>query len=158
MTQPDPDGSGPLPAPVTTSVYDTSGNQTQLTLPTGAVRTWTYNAQNLSLNAVDELGRTTTYAWNSNRTLASTTSAAGVTTTLTYNIRGQQTSVTIPDPDGTGPLTAATVTSVYDTLGRKTSQTNPDGSSKSWTYNALDQVESVTDELGRATSYLYSWM
>jgi RHS repeat-associated protein len=158
VTQPDPDGSGSLPAPVTTSVYDTSGNQTQLTLPSGAVRTWTYNAQNLPLTAVDELGRTTTYAWNSNRTLASTTSATGVTTTLTYNTRGQQTSVTIPDPDGTGPLMAATVTSVYDTLGRKTSQTNPDGSSKSWTYNALDQVESVTDELGRTTSYQYSWI
>lgn len=158
VTQPDPDGSGPLPAPVTTSVYDTSGKQTQLTLPTGAVRTWTYNAQNLPLTAVDELGRTTTYVWNSNRTLASTTSATGVTTSFAYNTRGQQTSVTIPDPDGTGPLTAATVTSVYDTLGRRTSQTNPDGSTKSWIYNALDQVESVTDELGRATSYQYSWM
>lgn len=158
VTQPDPDGSGPLPAPVTTSVYDTSGNQSQITLPSGAVRTWTYNTQNLPLTAVDELGRATTYAWNSNRTLTSATSATGVTTTFAYNTRGQQTSVMIPDLDGTGPLTAATVTSVYDTLGRRTSQTNPDGSTKTWTYNSIDQVESVTDESSRTTTYQYSWM
>lgn len=46
VTQPDPDGTGPLASPITTSVYDTSGNRTQLTLPGGATRSWSYNSQN----------------------------------------------------------------------------------------------------------------
>ena len=158
VTSPDPDGSGPLPSPVTTYVYNAGGLTTQVTLPTGGVRTWTYNAQNLPLTTTNELGQTTSYVWNSNRTLASTTASNGATTSYAYNARGQVTAVTLPDADGSGPLTAVTVTSVYDTLGRRTSQTNPDSTSQSWQYNELDQVTAAIDELGRETQYQYSWM
>lgn len=125
QTLSDPDGSGPLTAPVSTYQYDTSGNVVQLSSPGGAVRTWTYNAQNLPLTAVNELGQTTTYFWNSNRTLASQTLPNGAVTAYAYNSRGQVTSVTIPDPDGTGPLTVATIASSFDSYGRLVSRTNP---------------------------------
>ncbi len=158
ITQPDPDGSGPLPSPVTTYVYNTSGMTTQITLPSGGVRTSTYNAQNLPLTTVNELGQTTSYVWNSNRTLASTTAPNGAVTLYAYNSRGQVTTVTLPDADGSGPLTTAIMTSMYDAFGRRTSQTNPDGTSQSWTWNELDQATATTDELGRRTQYQYSWM
>lgn len=43
-TEPDPDGAGPLAAPVTTYTYDSAGNQTQVTLPDGSTQSWVYDA------------------------------------------------------------------------------------------------------------------
>jgi YD repeat-containing protein len=50
-TLPDPDGSRPLPSPVTTYVYNTSGTTAQVTFPGGATQSWTYNSNNLPLTA-----------------------------------------------------------------------------------------------------------
>ena len=158
VTQPDPDGAGPLTAPVTTYTYNSTGDMTQMVLPGGATRSWTWNSAHQPLTEMDELGQTTTFVWNSNRTLASKTLPTGATISYAYNSLGQVTSVALPDPDGAGPLTSTSTTNVYDNLGRLTSVTNPDGTSRTWTYNSLDQILTATDELGRTTWYGYSWM
>ena len=67
-------------------------------------------------------------------TFASTTDAMGNVTTYTYDDRHRQIAVTLPDPDGDGPLT---------------------GSVTQYVYNAVGQLQSVIGSLDQATTYEY---
>ena len=44
----------------------------------------------------------------------------------------------------------------YDGNGNLIRETNPMGKSRSYTYIALGDIESVTDEAGRKTRYAYT--
>jgi uncharacterized protein RhaS with RHS repeats len=66
MVQPDPDGGGPLTAPMTQYQYDTNGNLTQITFPDNSTQTWTYNTTfNKPTSFTDELGHQTIYTLDS---------------------------------------------------------------------------------------------
>ncbi len=65
-TDPDPDGSGPLPAPVTTYTYDSHGNMTGETHPDGSTESLTYDSTfNQVTSHTDQLGQQTIYTINS---------------------------------------------------------------------------------------------
>jgi RHS repeat-associated protein len=156
LTQPDPDGSGPLAAPVTQFQYDALQNLTQVTLPDSSTRTVVYDATlNRPLTATDELNRTTSFTYNSFGNRLSTADPLGNVTSYLVDSRGQVASVAWPDPDGAGPLSAPTTVYTRDTLGRVTTMTNPDSSSRTIAYDTADRVTSATDELGRVTSFTF---
>ena len=97
MTEPDPDGAGRSTAPVTTYTYGANSLLSQVTDPVGRDVTYQYDARGRRTGVTDELGNQTTYA---------------------YNLLDQVTSVTAPDPDGAGPLTAPVTSYNYDYFQR----------------------------------------
>ncbi len=95
------------------------------------------------------------FSYDTAGNLTSATDAAGKTTSYTYNSHGLPTSVTLPDPDGAGPLSAAVTSLAYDSYARLTTLTNPDSSTRTLGYNAADNITSDTDELAHAASFTY---
>ena len=65
------------------------------------------------------------------------------------------TSVTQPDPDGSGPPTSPVTSYSYDNMGRLLIVTNPLSDTTTYAYTADSQVASVTDGMGNVTSYAY---
>jgi RHS repeat-associated protein len=113
LTQPDPDDSyawggsysnaHPLARPYTTYTYDANGNQT---------------------TEVNELGKTTT---------------------LAYDNLNRLTSQTDPDPDASGSGLSAPVTSFsYDVFGNRLTLTDPDSNTTTWGYDLLDRQTTDT--------------
>jgi len=155
-TQPDPDGAGPLDAPVTSYSYDSSGNLTQVTLPDGTTQSWVYDPNlNQPTQFTDALGRVTTWTYDANGNMLTATDPLGNVTGYSYDSRGLVTSITQPDPDGTGPLAAPVTSFAYDSSGRLVTITLPDASTQQFAYDSADNVVSVTDELGRVTTLAY---
>jgi YD repeat-containing protein len=156
LTQPDPDGGGPLAAPITAYQYDSKGNLTRLTYADTSYETWTYDATlNKPLTHTDQLGHTTTYTYDTHGNLLTATDPLGNVTTYTYTSRGQVATITAPNPS-TGGSTGGPVTSfTYDADGRVTRITNPDGTHKDFTYDSANNLLTATDELGRVTTYSY---
>jgi RHS repeat-associated protein len=177
VTSPDPDGAGPLPAPVTTYAYDGVGNQVAQTDVAGHTTTSTYDAANQLVATMTPMGEksSTTYDANGNAVgqtdargnlsgadpnaftttstyddagrLVSTQDAAGHTTSYGYNAVGQQTTVT----DGNGHTT----TTAYDAQGRATSVTDALGNATSSGYDAAGNRVTQTDALGNVTHDAY---
>jgi uncharacterized delta-60 repeat protein/RHS repeat-associated protein len=111
--------------------------------------------------------------------LTGSTDGNGNTTSYTYNILSEQTSETLPDPDGSGPLTAPTTAFVHDangvvisstivtdspqkttsiavdSLGRTVKTANADGTFTTEQYDAAGNLIYSTDAMGRVTAYIY---
>ncbi|PQO43512.1 RHS repeat-associated core domain-containing protein [Blastopirellula marina] len=211
ITLPDPDGAGAATSPETTYVYDAAGQLTSMTDPLGRTTSYTYDAMGRTLTETfpdpdgagaltapvttytydddgrresveDAASQTVSYTYNSAGQIATMTDPTGVTT-YTYDALGRQLTVTEPDPDGAGPLSAPVTTYVYndkgqlasmstlegttsyeyDNLGRtvKVTMPDPDGAGSllaAWTiyeYDALGRTLSETNRLGNETSYDY---
>jgi RHS repeat-associated protein len=183
VTLPDPDGGGALSAPVesytydlnsrlltvtdarggvTTFAYDNLGRKTSVTEPdpdgggaiTSGVTTNTYSARGLSV-VTDALGETVTYAYDDYGNISSITDDAGKVTSITYDEYGRKETVTTPDPDGGGALTASTTTYDYDLWGRVDSVTDALGGITSYTFDAVGNLLTLTDPELNATTWSY---
>jgi YD repeat-containing protein len=156
LTEADPDGSGPATRPLTVFGYDALGSLVYRKNPDGYSATWTYTTSlNQVATATDELNQVISFGYDSTGNMTSSTDAAGYVTSYTYNSRGLPTSITTPDPDGTGPLSAAVTGLAYDSYGRLTTLTNPDNTTLTFGYNTADQLTSETDELSHTTTFVY---
>ena len=91
VTLPDPDAGGGLAAPVWT---------------------YAYNAAMHLASVTDPLGHNTNYGYDDYGRLVTETNHQGWVTTTAYNLLDQVTSVTTPDPDGAGGVTASTTNCV----------------------------------------------
>ena len=140
---------------ITTYQYDAAGDLYQETSPLGETTTYTY----------DGLGRVVskTVGWSATYPGASTTSGSA-TTTYTYTADGQLYTETDPIvTDAVADYTHQKVTTYTYTPDGLTTQVTVsdagDGADTARTtfthYNTDDQVESVTDPAGDATSYKY---
>ncbi|MFE9187808.1 RHS repeat-associated core domain-containing protein [Micromonospora haikouensis] len=134
----DPNGA------VTRVTYDPSGRPTDVALPPyvtpgglAIIANYhaSYNSQGLLEQAVDSLGRTTSY---------------------TYDLHGNLLTRTQPDPDSSGPKTAPVWTSTYDRAGEQLSTTDPAGAVTSATYDDLGRrvTATISDRSTGATLYL----
>lgn len=114
--------------------------------------------------------------------LTSTTDPLARVTIFSYDNLGRQILVTLPDPDGSGSLTAPQHSATFDAVGNVLTQTDPlgnvtsfsydnlnrllvrtepdpDGSGSlsapvtSFTYNAVGSLTSLTDPVGNMTSW-----
>jgi RHS repeat-associated protein len=156
LTAADPDGGyGSQSRPVTVFGYDSLGNRTFRREPLGWPATWTYTTFNQVASATDELGNTTSYGYDSSGNLTTATDAASHNTTFVYDSSGRTTSITTPDPDNTGPLSAAVTSLAYDSLGRLVTVTNPDATTQTFAYDTADNQTAATDELGYTMAYVY---
>jgi len=140
-TRPDPDGGGPLQAPVTTYTYDEVGNR---------------------LSATDPLGRTTTFAYDAANRLVSTTRAdpdgaaslVAPTTSHTYDANGNLASVVEPrgNVQGANPDDFRTRYG-YDGAGRQLTTTDPLGQVTTNVYDPVGNLVSIRDANNHTTAY-----
>jgi YD repeat-containing protein len=79
----------------------------------------------------------------------------GQTATYSYDNLGRKIGMTLPDPDGGGPLVAPQYTYAYDDAGNLASETDPEGHTTQYEYDALGQLLRVVDANGDATDYVY---
>src|SRR6185295_1906384 len=143
----DPDGQ------ITTYSYDSWGNPTAFTSPTGATGSTTYNVwgeQATSSVSYNDGGtnktRTQTNIYDAWGQTTSSVDANGAQTNFTYNNMGRMITRTNPFPQGGTPGPVTTYT--YDLLGRNTVVTLP-GSNTVQTSYANSAIVTVTDQVNR---------
>lgn len=152
MTEPDPDGAGPLASPVWTYAYDARGNQRFVTDPLGNVTEYVYNERNWVEEKIEAdpdgagplASPVTTFDYDCAGNLTSTTDPLGRTTTYSYDALNRLSTTTLPDPDGAGPLSSPVTSQTYDALGNVLTTTDALGNVTSYAYDALSRQISVT--------------
>jgi RHS repeat-associated protein len=163
QTLPDPDGSGPLVSPVLAFTYSATGKE--LTETDGLGRT--------SARSYDKLDRLTTETLpdpdgsgplvspvitigydNDSRKMSQQTALG--TTAWAYANADERlvTSVTSPDPDGSGPLTAPVAQTGYDADGRSVTSVDAMNHTITTTLNADGETTATTDNLNHTTPYV----
>ncbi|MFN8856129.1 MAG: Ig-like domain-containing protein, partial [Planctomycetaceae bacterium] len=178
ITEPDPTVlTGGTARPVTTFRYDTAGQLLSRTDPVGATTSWTRDRLGRVIAETDPLGRTSTSTYDAGSQLVAVADPLGNQTQFVYDADGRQTQVTLPDPDGPGPLLSPTRQTTYDNLGRTirtlderqgetlftydlnsnlTSLRDPGGNTTSWIYDGLDRQIRETNALGASRVWEYS--
>jgi RHS repeat-associated protein len=126
--------------------YDQNGNRLTIKDGNGHITTFVYDALNRLTSETDPLGHTSAYAYDSIGHRTSMTDANGATTTYTYDDANRLTDIIYGQ--------SSTVHFTYDNGGRRTLMTDSSGTT-TWTYNALNQVISVTDPFNKTVSYEY---
>ncbi len=168
MTEADPDGSGPLTAPVTIFTYDENGNLatvtdaegnttqnqyddlnrlTRLSDPLGQITQYEYDALGNIISVIDPLGHETQNSYDERNRLIETTDPDGGVTQFDYDLDDNLTSVIDPASNET--------TFVYDARNRLTSETDPLGKTSTFEYDLVNNLIAQTDRNGRETQFDY---
>ncbi|MEO1496632.1 MAG: RHS repeat-associated core domain-containing protein [Planctomycetota bacterium] len=147
ITEPDPDGAGPLTAPVTSFTYDTRGNLLTTTDARGNVTTNEYDPMSRLARTIDADDEATTFAYDEAGNLAGVTDPLGFTTQNVYDGRNRLIETT--DPEG------GVTRFAYDTDDNLVSVVDPVGNETRFRYDARDRLVQETDPLGEVTSYTY---
>jgi RHS repeat-associated protein len=130
-------GAAPVTAnPVTTTGYDTFGDQAETQDADGNIATFAYDADGNRVSATDP-----------SYTPPGASAPVNGTTSYTYNDMGQEMSETDPD----GNVTSYT----YDQLGDKATETDPNNGTWTYTYDPAGDQLSVTDPTGAQTQATY---
>jgi RHS repeat-associated protein len=143
VTEADPDGGGAQTSPVTTYEYDAAGQLLSVTDPLGRETAYQYDAlgRRIKVTLPDPDGQggdpspEIEYDYDLAGNVVGTTDALGNVTAYAFDNLFRLISVTEADPDGTGGGQSSPVTT--------------------YEYDAAGQLLSVTDPLGRETSYQY---
>jgi YD repeat-containing protein len=116
--------------------YDANNNVLTAIDPAGT-ESWTYNPNNQVLTATDKLGHTTTNTYTSQGLLQTVTDRNGIVAiTNTYDGNGRLIAVI----DALGNKTQYQ----WDSRGRRTAVTDPDGNTTSFAYDLLDRLTLTT--------------
>ena len=178
-TGPDPDGAGPLTAPVTRLRYDAAGNLVAITDPKGNTTLSDFDAQGRVIRTVgvdpDGSGPlappVTRYGYDDSGNLVTIIDPLGRVTRNTFDARQRPVAVTDP----TGGVTRYSYDSddnriatvdplgnrtrhVYDSRGRQVALIDPLGNTTRFGYDAADNLVSRTDAAGHVTKYAYDEM
>jgi RHS repeat-associated protein len=138
--------SGTPPANITTSLYDTNGRVICQWDPDGRKTSFAWVGDGLSDGMVnqstvtDPKGNTTIYNYTYGE-LTSKTRASGTPSAATWIYRYDPNTLGLTwtrDPNGN--VTTAT----YDSRGNRISSTDPLSRTTNWTYNAYDEISSLT--------------
>ena len=136
---------------------DANGNMTSTTDELGRVTTYTYDSNNNVASVTKPVNgsttATTSYTYNDKGEVLTTTDALGHVTTNTYDTHGNLLTVTTPAPNST---TAASVTQFgYNTLGELISITDPLNHATGITYTSAGLIQTITDVQSHVTTYGY---
>ncbi|MFN5297236.1 MAG: Ig-like domain-containing protein, partial [Planctomycetaceae bacterium] len=155
LTQPDPDTTGPLVAPVTRWSYDAAGQMVSRVNPLGHVATWQYDPLGRTTAQTDEVGRTMAWEYDVASQLVRQTDPLGNSLHFLYDAEGREVQVTLPDPDPLDALPAPSRQTHYDLLGRVIGQTDERGGLTEFTYDLQDNLRQLTDPAGNSTRFEY---
>ncbi|MBE9075751.1 VCBS repeat-containing protein [Romeria aff. gracilis LEGE 07310] len=122
----DPDGAGPLAAPVSSQTYDKAGNLT---------------------STVDPLGRTTRYVYDSRNRLVKIIRPDGAVQTTRYDFDN--------NPVSRIDAKAQSTRSVYDARGRLVERIDENGDPTRFEYDAANQLIAQIDANGVRTEFKY---
>ncbi len=114
--------------------FDTGGDLTSFEDRNGNTISYTYTS-GLLTSITDSFSRVTTLTYTSGR-LTSISDPASRTATLAYDGSGRLTSITQPDPDGTGTLAAPVTSFGYDSSNRLTTRTDALSNSTAFAYGS----------------------
>ena len=149
ITEADPDGAGPLAAPVTDYTFDAAGNvlTEDLEMHTGSAQlSYTYDdaGRKTKQDGPGILGEAVTdYTYDNLGRLTKINDALGIDTEYEYDASSNLTKVTKSDPlDPSSP--EITVSYAYDADERLAHVTDPRGYVTSYTYNARGLVDQIT--------------
>src|SRR5487761_1695027 len=152
-------------APIWAWTYDANGNKLTETDPLGRVTSWTWDKLSRmtteTLPDPDGPGPLTspviTIGYDNLSRKTSEVNALGGTTTWAYANTdvSQLTSMTLPDPDGGGPLTSPVWSYSYNTLGQRYQTTDPLSHVQTTSFDAAGDTLSVLDNLGHGPAYAY---
>lgn len=167
-TQPDPDGTGPLTAPVFQWAYDAAGNLTEttdarnnrtrmeydvrnrrskVTDAQDLVTSFTYDGVGNPLSVADELGHVTRSFYDRRNRLVEKIDPDQGITRFSYDLDNNLVSLTDP----TGNRTQFS----YDARSRQVRQTDAIGKSTVNEFDAANQLKRTTDRMGRVVDYAY---
>ncbi|MEQ8848700.1 peroxidase family protein [Botrimarina sp.] len=168
LTEPDPDGEGPLTSPVTEYDYDASGNLLSVTDAEGSVTAFGYDLRDRVTRATDAQNNTTFLRYDKVGNLTVVTDPLQAVTRNVYDLRNRL--VETIDPDGgsttleydaddnlvalTDPVGNRTEFA-YDARDRVTGETDPLGQTIGYEYDLADNLSKLTDRNGRVTSFVY---
>jgi RHS repeat-associated protein len=146
-TQPDPDGTGPQTAPVTTFEYDRVGQVLKTTDPMGGTVSATYDALGGQITSTvsERAGGqtayfTTTFSRNEWGELEQVRTPTGAVTVYDHNDRGQVTSITDPADVYT--------TIAFDHSGREVERLTNNEIGRMFRYDAAGRLVRETDHTG----------
>jgi YD repeat-containing protein len=142
-TDPDPDGAGSLPAPITTYNYGSGGLLASLVDASSNTTSWTYDALGRVLSETNELADTKSYEYNAASQLTKVTDRNGRITELNYDNLGRLTS----EVWKSGGSTVRTLSYGYDGLSRLTSASDPDAT-YGYTFDAIGQLTQEDIDFG----------
>ena len=135
------------PALLSEMVSLTFYNITRMDYPDGTNEQFTYDGRGNLLSRKDQTGVVTNFTYNSHGQVLTAENPTGGVVTYTYNADGTLASRTDTD---TGLTTFQ-----YDNYMRPSRVNLPDSTFRQYGYNLNDKVTSMTDELGRTTSFFY---
>ena len=169
ITEPDPDGSGgPLDAPITSFVYDDSGNLIETTDArgnttqneyderdrlirttdaNGQVTQFRYDLEGNLIGVIDPLGHVTTNRYDARNRLIQTIDPEGGVTRFAYD--GNDNLIVVIDP--VQNLTRF----AYDARDRLVVETDPLGEKTEFIYDAVDNLVTKIDRNDRTTEFVY---
>ncbi len=153
VTGPKPDATSARP--VTSFTFDAGNNLLSSTDPLGHSVSFTYDSHNNRITQTDALSGVTTWSYNDADQVISTTDPLGRTVTMQRDAMDRVIVQTDPDPDGSGPLAAATHSFTYDAASNLTGQSDPLGHTTTNVYDNLDRRISTTDALSGTTQYTF---
>jgi RHS repeat-associated protein len=140
-----------------TNQYDNFGNVLSATDELGRVTTYTYDSNNNRTSvvqpAVGGSNPTTTYTYNSFGEVLTMTDPLGNVTTNAYDSHGNLTSVTSPPPNSNTP--ASVTQFAYNSIGEMTQITDPLGRITALTYTSAGLIATITDPQQNVTTYQY---
>jgi len=150
------------------SYNDTTHQQTGVTRPSGLVVTNIYNGSNRLIRTEEvQIFKTNLFEWAASGLLSKHTNELGLVKTYSHDNLARITNVAYSsggneaflykylDLVGVKDRNNAWTWMGYDSLQRKTSETNKVGKATRWDYCACGSVNSMTDPIGRITSYTY---
>jgi RHS repeat-associated protein len=168
LTEADPDGPGPLLAPVTSYLYDANGNQIQVTGPDpdgdgpriAAVTTSQYDDMNRLIKTTSadpdgagpQLAAVTTYGYDLNGNQTSMTDASNRRTEMVYDSRDRLTSTLRKNITGTLLSQSG---SLYDVTNNTTGIIDANGKRTNTVYDQRGRRTRSIDALGNVTRFIY---
>jgi RHS repeat-associated protein len=138
--------------------YNSDGDVIGETLPDDSSITWTVNTTTgLPTSETDERGYTTHYGYNTAGELISVSSPEGEETTYAYDSAGRKLSMVSPRGNVAGATASQFMTTyTYNALDELTSVTDPDGDVTRYTYDDVGNKLTMTDADGNTTDYAYN--
>jgi RHS repeat-associated protein len=145
-TLPDPDGTAPLPRPVSTQTFDALGQLAQSTDALGRTTTYAYDKLARVTAVTDPLGATTRSIFDASGNSMATIDAYDRSTFTTYDAMNRP--VSIREPRADSATVNAVSTFSYDARGQLVASTDALGRTSWKQYDALGRVTATTDALG----------